>query len=1231
MLRLRLESFNDTDGGGEATGIDSIVISGTPPVPPAQAQYVIVISVDGLGGTYLKKIFDGTATGGSYLIPNFRRLQNEGSSTLFGHCDNNNWETLPNHTSIVTCRPRDNSPGFNGHNWSSNGDPAVGQTIHSNKTSYVASVFDVAHDNGLRTGMYANKTKFSLFDNNAAYPGGGSYNATYGALDITGADNGRDKVDNTYINTALGGIIVDTFITQQKSASPNRYAFLHINEPDSNGHGSGWGSATWNNCVVTVDGMVGKILKLVEQDVPAMIGKTAIILTADHGNQDNPPTGADRYAVPFFVWGPGVSVGKDLYTLNAGKRQVAASYPMTTYSGVQPVRNAEANNLALKLIGLGPIPGSTFGFTQDLVISPPPAADPTVTLGLTGSPLAEAAGVATVTATLSAAHTLPVTVNLAFAGTASATTDYTASANSIVIAAGSTSGTLILTAVQDALYENPDETIVVDIDTLVNATESGSQQVTATIAGDDAAPIYRSYTGTAIADNFDGMGPMGTTLPGGWDAGHFVGPGTGGFIQQGTTGGSGAITVTDALVVDNGSHDPGTTPMIANFGTTNGADRALGSFSRTNPRGDQFLQLAIKNDTASALASITLSFRGEEWRSGNSAAQQLSVWYGNTDPINGFVAMGSGFNFNSPNNTGSNVAIDGNAAGNFTEISGTYTPATPIAPGSTFYIRWYDINDDGIVDDFFAIDDVTVTPTPVRPPNDNFANAIELPGDTGNLSGNNTINATFEVGEPECFYPETTNTVWFKWTCTKAGNFTLKTLGSKNTLNAEWDAVVGIYTGSSLAALTQLIEQDTGSEETVNLAVTPGTYYIQMGGWPNPVPDAASDIALNWSFVEPPPPLDGFIAYNDCTASAGNPANTTLYRGQPDGAGFLKDFATGTILPVTLTVASANVNYVGTGGPMPDAGTDAYNTFNGKVLFDSVAYYAAGWWMEARFTGLDPAKEYEFATSVNRGGSASDYAQRLSKFTISDTDSVTNSSTVGVTVNAPESVTFCTGINGATGYVARWTRIRCGADGAFTVRVEDGGGVGKGYAFDGLMLRETTPPNQAPVFAGYAVSGTTDQGLAIYPSKILALASDPDGDALSLTQVFGPSAQGGTVALADTVNYTPPAGYAGTDTFDVEITDARGASVRGTVTVTLTAAPTGTGAVGQNLTEFELVGGAAEMVFRGIPGRSYSIQRSTDMVTWSDLATAVAGPDGKISFTDPTPPMPQGYYRTRSN
>jgi len=353
----------------------------------AKIEYVIEISVDGLGGPYLNTLFTQSSPP-TYSIPNFWRLRNEGAGTLTAHIDNKTYETLPNHTSLITARPMDNVTGLiSGHNWSGNVAPTT--TIHANKSSwlldephYVASVFDVAHDNGYRTGMYANKTKFSLFDNTGYTPnlGGGSYNAANGALDKTGPDNGRRKLDNTYINATVdSGTIVDAYIAQQKD-NPMQFAFLHFNNPDSAGHagGGGWGSALYYNSVVAVDGMLGKIFKLIEQDVPAMTGKTAIILTADHGYQGAP--GPNTYSVPFYVWGPGVIAGADLYALNPLNRKVASSYPMTTYLGIQPIRNAEASNLALDLLGLGPIPFSTFNYAQDLYV-PEPASMGLLALG----------------------------------------------------------------------------------------------------------------------------------------------------------------------------------------------------------------------------------------------------------------------------------------------------------------------------------------------------------------------------------------------------------------------------------------------------------------------------------------------------------------------------------------------------------------------------------------------------------------------------------------------------------------------------------------------------------------------------------------------------------------------------------------------------------------------------------------------------------------------------------
>jgi hypothetical protein len=97
----------------------------------------------------------------------------------------------------------------------------------------------------------------------------------------------------------------------------------------------------------------------VEND-PRLAGNTAIILTSDHGGSGH-SHGADNrehYTVPFYVWGPGVPAG-DLYVLNDGLR----GDPLRGRPGfdvpLQPIRNGAVANLALALLGLDPVPGSS--------------------------------------------------------------------------------------------------------------------------------------------------------------------------------------------------------------------------------------------------------------------------------------------------------------------------------------------------------------------------------------------------------------------------------------------------------------------------------------------------------------------------------------------------------------------------------------------------------------------------------------------------------------------------------------------------------------------------------------------------------------------------------------------------------------------------------------------------------------------------------------------------------
>jgi autotransporter-associated beta strand protein len=153
------------------------------------------------------------------------------------------------------------------------------------------------------------------------------------------------------------------------------------------------------------------------------------------------------------------------------------------------------------------------------------------------------------------------------------------------------------------------------------------------------------------------------------------------------------------------------------------------------------------------------------------------------------------------------------------------------------------------------------------PANDNFADAIDLTGvaagQTGNVTagtqtGTNTTDATLETLEPkratydDGSFSEFNNTVWFKWTCPEDGTLRLKTVGSTNTATpapGEWDAVVGVFSGTAVDALTPLgtSPQDTGVPETLTVPVTAGvTYRIQLAGY---VSEAASNILLDWNFV----------------------------------------------------------------------------------------------------------------------------------------------------------------------------------------------------------------------------------------------------------------------------------------------------------------------------------------------------------------------------------------------
>lgn len=322
--------------------------------PEAQAvQHVIHISVDGLRP-------DAVTRQGPGKLPNFFRLRTEGAFTDNARTDADFSITLPNHMAQLTGRP---ALGDAGHNWTENSDPGDDETLHARKGAYVASVFDVTHDHGLRTGVYASKSKFILLDQ--------SYGEAHGAPDVTGEDNGRDKID-VFVYDKNTDDLVERFVDDMRE-EPLAYTFLHLRDPDTQGHRWGWGLSGWHpymGAVRKVDQLLGEIFEMVEED-PHLAESTVIILTADHGGSGHhhKRQDAEHYTIPFYVWGAGVDAG-DLYALNDG----VFVEPRTHHPGFdwpsQPIRNGSVANLALGLLGMDPVPGSTINESHQMRVMP---------------------------------------------------------------------------------------------------------------------------------------------------------------------------------------------------------------------------------------------------------------------------------------------------------------------------------------------------------------------------------------------------------------------------------------------------------------------------------------------------------------------------------------------------------------------------------------------------------------------------------------------------------------------------------------------------------------------------------------------------------------------------------------------------------------------------------------------------------------------------------------------
>lgn len=173
---------------------------------------------------------------------------------------------------------------------------------------------------------------------------------------------------------------------------------------------------------------------------------------------------------------------------------------------------------------------------------------------------------------------------------------------------------------------------------------------------------------------------------------------------------------------------------------------------------------------------------------------------------------------NTSNSSGSATKISA------TDITGTSFDDTTANVGTTYYY-WVKAKNAGGTSGFSGSNSGYRSIT-----NNAFASRITLMGPSVTTTGSNS-GATKETGEPNHGGNSGGKSVWWTWTAPASGTVTIDTAGSN------FDTLLGVYTGSSVSALTTVASNDddwaagvTTSKVTFN--VTAGTVYqIAVDGY----------------------------------------------------------------------------------------------------------------------------------------------------------------------------------------------------------------------------------------------------------------------------------------------------------------------------------------------------------------------------------------------------------------
>jgi len=380
--------------------------------------------------------------------------------------------------------------------------------------------------------------------------------------------------------------------------------------------------------------------------------------------------------------------------------------------------------------------------------------------------------------------------------------------------------------------------------------------------------------------NFDGLG----TVSGTWADNSTI---ANWYAKRSGTG--------TTITVSTGSNTAGD---LYNFGSSAAADRALGSIGSSNALAHNFAYgVQFQNNSGAPLTTMSVAYKGEEWRSSNAAAQTVAFYYKvSTTPItdlqpnvNGTWTAVTALDFVSPVFGVTGAALNGNAVGNFVVMNNTAIPALSIPDGSYIMIKWDDPDQSG-TDQGLAIDSVTVSWT------------IATNGlNTGTIAGSpfcitSTIGANVSVPFT-IFGPYNVGNVYQAYLSDASGSFATETLIGADTaviagtINAKIPANTPSGAGYRIRVKSTdpaMVAGDNGLDLSIVLGIQEVSAVSAAGGysqatvnWTNPTAcfDEVMMVAKPTASITAVPTGDG-SAYTANSQSFTDPLNTVF-----DGTG----------------------------------------------------------------------------------------------------------------------------------------------------------------------------------------------------------------------------------------------------------------------------------------------------------------------------------------------------------